>query len=83
MDNDLFHLEEAEVRKKKYRLKKEVGGYLALTSGAFECIMKGSEERELTDEELNRMSRYVEEVPPVPIEKKKERTIDFIVEDNK
>lgn len=56
-------------KRKKFRLKKQVGKYLALTSVSRELIIKGGEV-ELSDEEYNRAKKYVEEVPVVTKRKK-------------
>lgn len=68
----------------KYRLKKKVGGYLALTSATYGRIIKDGEELELDAVELERLKEYVEPVPRV-IKKKKEeeRVIEITVEDDK
>lgn len=70
----------------KYRLKEELGGYLALTSATYERIIRGDEELDLSAEELERLKKYVEPIPKVKkvkLEKVIERGIDKIVEDDK
>ena len=70
----------------KYRLKEKFGGYLALTSVSFECIIRKGDELELSAEELKRLKGYVELIPKVKKVAKKteeERAKDIFVEDNK
>ena len=70
----------------KYRLKKKVGGYLALTSTGFARIIKGDEELDLSAEELERLKDYVEPVPKVQkkkvTKKEEEGVTDIFAEDN-
>jgi len=56
---------------KKYKLneKKVPGGYIALTSSSFACIIKRGEEVILSREQFLKMRNYVLEVKEKPKEK--------------
>lgn len=79
---------------KKYRLKDGLGS-ISLTSPAFECIIRKDDEVELTEQQLIRVGKFVEEVKPRRTRKKKEveeavveeiqeeeRVTDIFVEDD-
>ena len=70
----------------KYRLKEKFGGYIALTSVSYACIIRRGDELELSAEELKRLKEYVEPIPKVkkvPKKTEEERAKDIFVEDDK